>query len=205
MCSQLTIAFISSASALLGAIIGAGSTIFSVWYSKRLQSKGKVCLYAKIVHERSTGKNWGFYKDDKLKINDTILIIPVWLEVVNTCGIPRIVRDVNLYAYRKEFEIGKFTQIQSSKNKREEDKLANNESYTLVIPEKSAQRFRMEFILHKSQIEYTDKAFDRIHLKYYDEKNIRHTCKFVDIIGDWERRGLKVQEEFVSLIEDTNT
>jgi hypothetical protein len=95
---NLKLAFISAGAALLGSIIGAIATLAATWMGKKIQHNGKVRLFAKIVHSKGKiNEAWGFYKnDDDLGLYFTI---PIWLDVCNTCGVSRVIRDVNLIAY----------------------------------------------------------------------------------------------------------
>jgi len=60
------IALISAGAALLSAIIGALATLVTTWLNKKVQSSGKVSLYAKLANSKgSINRSWGFYKSEK--------------------------------------------------------------------------------------------------------------------------------------------
>ena len=104
-------ALISAGAALLGAIIGALATLATTWLNKKIQSSGKVSLYAKIVHSKGeVNAPWGYYRSG-IK-SGLFMQVPIWLDVCNTCGISRIIRNINLYAYSDKDEVAVFTQIQ---------------------------------------------------------------------------------------------
>lgn len=131
------IALISAGAALLGAIIGALASLATIWLNKKIQSHGKILLYAKIVNSKDPiGKPWGFYKIKNK--SELYMQVPIWLDVCNTCGISRIIRNVNLYAYANKNEVAVFTQIQRIGDGKEAILLGNNEAYTFVIPSNSA-------------------------------------------------------------------
>lgn len=156
-------ALISAGAALLGAIIGALATLAATWLNKKVQSSGKVLLYAKIVHSKGEiNKPWGYYKSrDKPGL---IMQVPIWLDVCNTCGISRIIRNINLYAYSSKDEVAVFTQIQRSGNGEKAIPFGDDESYTLVIPENSARRFNLYFMLHEQELPPDRKIFDELIL-----------------------------------------
>lgn len=61
------IALISTGAALLGAIIGALATIVATWVNKKVQSSGKVSLFAKIVYSKKKTINRGDITEVKQK------------------------------------------------------------------------------------------------------------------------------------------
>ena len=199
---QMQIAIISAGAALLGSLIGALATILSSWVTRKTQYIGKVTLYVKIVYEKtneernaSRTKTWRFQQDGNCKM----MVVPIWLEVCNTCGAPRIIRDVNLYAFKGNNEVATFTQIQRKGEGEKAIKFGNNESYTLVITENNAQRYEMMFALREDEIDSRDKVFDALVLQYFDENNGKHSYLLSTIPECWHIGELKRPREWVSL------
>lgn len=192
------IALISAGAALLGAIIGALATLASTWLNKKVQLSGKVSLYAKIVYSKGkVNRSWGYYRSQ----NKTGLFmqVPIWLDVCNTCGVSRILRNVNLYAYSGKEEIATFTQIQRVGEGEETILLGDNESYTLVIPANCARRFNLSFILHEEDLPADKKAFDELILTYFDEKNNIHAFCFAKPNDCWVEGTLRIEKQWISL------
>lgn len=185
---------ISSGSALLGAVIGAGATIVATILNEKLQEKGKVTLYMRHVAS-GTGKKWGYYQGE----TGMYLTVPVWLDVINESGIPRIIRDINMYAYKEGKEIKEFTQIQRIGDGKDAFKLGENEAYTLVIPEKSAKRYKLEFMLKKMDIDTEKQEFDQLVVIYFDEKNHKYAYDFEKISVCWKCGELKTTKGWIQL------
>ena len=125
--------------------------------------------------------------------------VPLWLDVCNTCGISRILRNVNLYAYYGKNEVAAFTQIQRIGDGNEAILLGENESYTLVIPANSARRYDLLFELHEQDIPSGSKEFDEIILTYFDEKNNIHAFHFVKPGRCWVEGPLDYINNWITL------
>ena len=192
------IALISAGAALLGAIIGALATLAATWLNKKVQSSGKVSLYAKIVHTKGKiNKAWGYYKSAG---NSGLFIqVPIWLDVCNTCGVSRIIRNVNLYAYAGMDEVAAFTQIQRVGDGEEAILLGDNESYTLVVPANCARRFDLSFVLDEKEMPPEKKEFDELILAYFDEKNNIQAFHFVKPNLFWVEGALKIEKQWITL------
>jgi hypothetical protein len=185
---------ISAGAALHGAIIGAIATLAATWLNKKLQYSGKVSLFLKIVHSKISGDPWGFYGNN----NNLNFQIPVWLDVCNTSGVSRIIRNVGLIAYLGNKEVASFVQIQAFGD---ENRVAfgDNESYTLVVPSNSARRFQMLFALHENDLSSENKMFDEIVLRYYDERNCIHAFYLIKPEKVWVRGALSNVKDWITL------
>lgn len=192
------IALISAGAALLGAIIGALATLAATWLNKKLQSSGKVSLYAKIVHTKGKiNMPWGYYKTENK--SGLYMQVPIWLDVCNTCGVSRIIRNVNLYAYAGKDEVAAFTQTQRIGDGEDAILLGDNESYTLVIPANCARRFNLSFMLHEQELPPDKKAFDELILTYFDEKNNIQAFHFVKPNHCWVEGALRIEKQWITL------
>lgn len=190
-------ALLSAGAALLGALIGAVATIATTWLNKKLQHTGKVRLFALIVCFEPTQEPWGFYYIDGV----LHFQIPIWLDVCNTSGVSRIIRDVNLYAYLGDKEVSAFEQAQAYGEKRVA--LGDNESYTLVIPANSARRFNMLFTLSENELSSENKNFDEVVLKYFDETNSIHAYHLTKPEKIWKQGSLKSVKDWITLDRET--
>lgn len=189
---------ISAGAALLGAIIGALATLATTWLNKKIQSSGKVSLYAKLVYSKGRiNRSWGYYKSqDK---GGLYMVVPIWLDICNTCGVSRIIRNINLYAYVEKEEVAVFTQIQRIGDGQEKITLGDNESYTLIIPPNSARRFDLEFILHEQEMLPDKREFNEIILSYFDEKNNIKAFHFLNLNSCWVEGPLIMGKQWINL------
>lgn len=192
------IAIFSAGAALLGSVIGAAATLLATWLSKKIQTSGKLSLHLKMVYTKGAiNKPWGFYRDQLTA--GLFMRVPLWLDVCNTSGISRIVRNINLYAYKDEEEVASFTQIQCISDGNSKIALGDNESYTLVIPANSARRFSLDFMLYESDVPTEEKDFDELILTYFDEKNIIHAFHFTGVDQCWIEGPLDTKREWITL------
>lgn len=190
------LALISAGAAILGSVIGAAATIFATYLSPKIQRSGKVRLYAKIVYlKNGNQQTWGFYSSNP----GIYMQVPIWLDVCNTSGISRVVRNINLYAYFKKREIASFTQIHRSDDSKRIITFGENEAYTLVIPSNSAKRFDLLFFLQEKDIESENKYFDELILSYYDENNKIHAFHFAQIDKCWVTEPLPKKNDWITL------
>lgn len=189
---------ISAGAGLAGAVIGAGATLLSTWLTKKLQINGKVSLCAKMVHI-PTGNHqpWGYYTSGTKP--GLYLMVPLWLDVCNTSGISRVLRNVNLFACSNKKEIASFTQIQRSGDRESAIPFGENEAYTVVVPANSAKRFEMLFILHEADLPPEEKDLDELILTYFDEKNQIHSFHLATIDQCWVKGSLPEQKSWITL------
>lgn len=196
--SDMQVAIVSGSIALFGAVIGAIATLAATWLTKRMQMAGKVSLYAKIVYSKSpVYPACGCYPSSTS--NGLFLRVPLWLDIVNTCGVSRIVRNVNLYAYSGKEEVASFTQIQRIGKGDSAISLGSSGAYTFVIPANSACRFDVEFMLKEAEISDSRKQFDKIILSYFDEKNRIHAFQLVCYDFRWTVGEIKTEKEWIIL------
>lgn len=191
-------AIVSGIIGLLGAVIGALATLVATWLTRKLQESGKVSLFTKMVYSKSSvDKACGYYQCQTEP--GLYLRIPLWLDIVNTSGISRIVRNVNLYAYSDKKQIAAFIQIQRLGDGEDAILLGNNEAYTFVIPPNSACRFDVEFILKETELSPNEKEFDEIVLSYFDEKNRIHAFHLINVDFCWAEKKIPMEKQWITL------
>lgn len=189
---------ISAGAGLTGAVIGAGATLLSTWLTKKLQTSGRVSLFAKIVYiPIGNNQTWGYYTSESKQ--GLYMAVPLWLDVCNTSGISHILRDVSLSAYSDKKEIASFKQIQRSSDGEKAVLFGDQESYTLVIPANSAKRFGMLFVLHEAELLSGKKDFDELILTYFDEKNQIHAFHFATVEQCWVNGSLPKPKNWIEL------
>lgn len=194
-------AIVSGIIGLLGAVIGALATLIATWLTRRMQISGKVSVFVKMVYlKSSTDKACGYYRSQLGP--GLYLRIPLWLDIVNTSGVSRIVRNVNLYAYSKKKEIAVFTQMQCIVNNGETYVLGDNGAYTFVIPPNSACRFDVEFMLKEAELSSDEKIFDEIVLSYFDEKNRIHAFHLINVDFCWVEKKIPMEKQWITLDEE---
>lgn len=194
-------AIVSGIIGLLGAVIGALATLVATWLTKKLQTSGKVSLFAKMVYSKSSAdKACGYYRSQMGP--GLYLRIPLWLDIVNTSGISRIVRNVNLYAYSDKKQLAAFTQIQRIGDGESAILLGNNEAYTFVIPPNNACRFDVEFMLAERDLSADEKEFDEIILSYFDEKNRIHAFHLMNVDFCWVGKKIPMEKQWITLDEE---
>ena len=195
---DLQSAIVSGCIGLGGAVIGAIATLVATWLTKKLQTAGKVSVFAKMVFSKSpTDKAPGYYKSQIR--SGLYLRLPLWLDIINTSGISRIVRNVNLSIYNNRKEVATFTQIQRIGSGDKAILLGDAESYTFVIPANSARRFDVEFILEETELSPDKKEFDEIVLSYFDEKNRIHAFHLLDVDFCWIEKQIPREKMWIAL------
>lgn len=175
---------ISAGAGLTGAVIGAGATLLSTWLTKKIQTSGKVTLHVSLVgSEAGDGTTCGFYLGE---IGEGFTMrVPVWLDVCNTCGVSRIVRNVSLFAYYNKQLVAEFAQIQAVDIGEKRKMLGDQGSYTVVVPGNSARRFSMEFMVREQDLPKENKQFDELIFTYFDEKDRINAFHFINIQNCW--------------------
>ena len=177
---QITIAKISALSALVGSIIGALATLSSTWLTKKLQEKGKVSVFCRLVASLPDGREFGIYQSGDG--TGMIMRVPMWIEVCNTSGISRFIRDVNVVGCIDKQEICEFIQFQGSNLGKENELIyGDNQAYTFVAEGNSTKRFHVEFAIKQSDLSEDSRNINSLRIRYYDEKNKKHTKEFYRI------------------------
>lgn len=163
---------------LFGAFIGGVISLMGQFVPYLLNRKGKVMIFMRFVYSEANGKTWGIQKEDKQ--NTLSFRIPLWIEIINTKGIPKIIRNVSLYAYYKGKLVSEFTQIQRVNSDTNGNNIkGNNEKYTFVISAYNSERYRLLYSASKEKLE--SKAIDEIRVSYYDDKNKFHESHLANV------------------------
>lgn len=185
---------ISAGAGLTGAVIGASATLLSTWLTKKLQTSGKVTLHVALVgSETGDGITCGFYSGQLDR--ELTMRVPIWLDVCNTSGIPRIVRNVSISAYRNKKLLVEFAQIQAVDIGEKRKMLGDQGSYTAVVPGNSARRFSMEFMVREQDLPKENKQFDELIFTYFDEKDRINAFHFMNVQNCWIEGPIHTEDE----------
>lgn len=189
---------ISAGAGLTGAVIGAGATLLSTWLTKKIQTSGKVTLHVSLVgSEAGDGTTCGFYSGG---IGEGLIMrVPVWLDVCNTSGVSRIVRNVSLFAYYNKKLVAEFAQIQAVDIGGKRKMLGDQGSYTVVVPGNSARRFSMEFMVKEQDVSKENKQFDELVFTYFDEKDKINAFHFIDVQNCWIEGPMHSEDRWITL------
>ena len=149
-----------------------------------LSNKGEIKLYAKFVFSHDNEpKLWGFKYDNSNKL---YLNVPLWVDIINTCGTSRVVRDLSINLKHGKHTVASMVQIQKITKTKDEDEttfLGDKGSYTCMVSAKGTKRLDIEYFLLKDVIQ-GDCFFDHLTLSYYDEKDILHDFFLAEIPED---------------------
>lgn len=181
---------------LLGALIAFISSVGIILIQKWIDKCGKIYLYYKFINVKIKQSPWGFYSEDSLT---QTLIIPSVFELQNTTNTTRVIRDICLYLYDGEKLACKMRQIEySTKNGNKSDEFGSvNNSYSFVLPPRSIQKTKCEFVLDISNTKTEKYKFNKIVLKYFDEKNKEKMYVLKTLENVWNNMPQKADEEWI--------
>lgn len=192
---------------LVGAIIGWLLSLATIVVQRHMDQKGKLYIFYKFKVQKDTGGHgWGFEKD---RDGNLCLTIPVAFELQNTSNATRVIRDVSLLLYRDNQLIGKMTQINYMQNITRTNGVAikgseyhygtEKGSYSFVLDPRSIQRQECHYTYKIAPSEKADKSFNRLVVRYYDEKNKAHLFQAKDISNSWDIKLFNPDEEWILL------
>ena len=168
---------------IIGAVMGAAISVMGQFVPYLLNRKGKVMIFMRFVYFEANGKPWGIQKNEEH--NTLSFRVPLWIEIINTKGIPKIIRNVSLYAYYKGKLVTEFTQVQRVNSDTNGNGIkGNNEKYTFVISAYNSERYRLLYSASQEKLE--SKAIDEIRVSYYDDKNKLHENHLVNVPQPFE-------------------
>ena len=89
----------------------------------------------------------------------------MWIEVCNTSGISRFIRDINIVGYIENKEVCEFVQLQGTNlGKKDETVYGDNQVYTFVVEENSTKRFYTEFAIKQFELQEENRNINRLSL-----------------------------------------
>ena len=188
MCKQILLICI-------GALISILTTVINKFVDGWLNKRGEVIIYRKRVYQQnSTNRTMEVYVHDN---NETLLVVPLWIEIQNTKKTPVIIRDFSLELYKNGDKIKKMKQISHQKNAPHESEICYGDSgnYSFLIKPESIMRYNLLYSLKKNDCE-TD--FDEIKIVYYDSKNKKITEKF-QTMDSWNLKKYGIDDDWIKL------
>lgn len=157
---------------LVGGFIGFMASILTSLVNDFRQKKGKVKIYSRFIYSKFyENSTWGFIK----RKNSMTFHVPIWIEVLNTSNVVKVLRDLNVVLFNNNIEICPMIQLDRSiftitENRETFERIqdfGNKSSYSLVIQPRSIERFEVSFEIKKSEVP-NKSNFDEIRLSYYD-------------------------------------
>lgn len=161
-----------------GAILGFTFSILTMLITNAMQERGKLFIYTKIIHAKvGNHQTWG-----ALNSSDGGLAfqVPLWVEILNTSNVPKVLRDFNLILFNNGIEIKGMTQI----NKAAEENLGIDGSYSFVISPRSISKIDCYFMIKQRDLP-EDAIFDEIKVSYYDTKGKQKLIHFKSLSDCW--------------------
>lgn len=191
---------------LIGAAIGLFSSVIILALERVLDRKGKLHIFYRFTRDLLTERGWGF---DQRDFGRCFLTIPAEFELQNTSNSTRVIRDVSLMLYNGDKCVAKMIQADHLKLTKKSGNViteqkdfhfgAEKGSYSFVLPPRSIQRQHCEYIAVVEKEEIEEKTFDRIKLRYYDEKNKAHFFDIREISDCWKTKHYEADEEWILL------
>lgn len=148
--------------------------VVALYIQKSLDKKGELLIYFRRINVSNT-KGWGFVQN--------CLLIPLYVDLLNTSNTNKVVRDFSLYLYDDKKEVEKLVQTTMAGN--DENKGVKtygivNDRYSFLVEGKSIVTAECLYMLKMQEL---DKGanYDRIIVRYYDENNKKHECELMKL------------------------
>ena len=171
------------ASTLIGAAIAFASSIGIIVVERLFDRSGKLKIYAKVVYHRTIeNRTWGFHNGSE----GMFFGVPIWIELENSSNTTRVIRDVNLVLYKGKTKVAEMVQINRSGKNDNEYIYANDGSYSFMADPKSIRQYTCYFSL--KQENGKDQSFDKIVLRYFNERDNEKLLFLAAVDGDWKTK-----------------
>lgn len=181
-------------STLIGAAIAFVSSIGIIVVERLFDRSGKLKIYAKVVYLRNNGNvTWGFHNASE----GMFFGVPLWIQLINTSNTTRVIRDVNLVLYRGKTRVAEMIQINSSGKSDNEYIFANDGSYSFVAEPRSVRQYSCYFNL--KQENGKDLFFDKIVLRYFNERDNEKQFVLATVDGDWKLKQFSRSGKWIHL------
>lgn len=190
---------------LVGGMIGFLSSIGMYIVERFVDRKGRIKVYYRFINHKNDQKSWGIRDHGQ----EVALLIPAVFELQNTSNSTRVIRDLNAELYDGKSFVAKMIQIECSvnthtsggkvKSETTEAFGTENGSYSFVLPPRSIQKQRVEFLLRIPKEETEKKQFNRIDISYYDEMDKKHSYIAKLGLDGWNMTGQVADNEWILL------
>lgn len=156
------------------------------------ENLGKIDIYRKIIISK-IGKKFGVYENE----GKIIMILPVYIEIINTKNMPYVIRNFNMEIWNKGKRIDSMIQSNKDRGKnRKETFYGENGIYSFLIEKRNIKHFELLFLLEKNK---ENQEFDEIKVSYYDINNKKIVIPFFKDINSWEIKEYIVEKEWTKL------
>lgn len=187
---------------LISALVSIIVSCVSSWITLSLPKLKKPKIYVKFVGSRITESlsSLGYIKTT----NGLSLHVPLLLDICNTSGVSKIIRNISLFAYKDKDFIAEFKQCQGNtinSNKSDAVTLGDEGSYTTVVPANSSKRLTLQFFLSQRDVSMGVNQFNKLYLSYHDENDNLLSFYLTDIDATWIEGTLVHPKQWISLNE----
>lgn len=191
--------------AIVGGVIGFVSSAGIIVLERILNKAGKLKLYYKFIHVKFDNASWGI-RDNREMFT---LMVPVSFELQNTSNTTRVIRDLSVELYRGDKQVGRMRQIERGEfsikegdmvvDKSSETYGGEKGSYSFVLPPRSIQKQKCEYMYSIMKADAEKYSFDKLKISYYDERDKKkeYTAK-ADLAG-WKMGTQEPDHEWVRL------
>ena len=184
---------------LISALVSIIVSCVSSWITLSLPKLKKPKIYVKFVGSRITESlsSLGYIETS----NGTSLHVPLWLDICNTSGVSKIIRNISLFAYNDSKFVVEFKQCEGCKNKSGSIILGDEGAYTTVVPANSSKRLTLQFFLSQRDVSMGVNQFNKLYLSYHDENDNLLSFYLTDIDATWIEGTLAHPKQWISLNE----
>lgn len=187
-------------SIFISALVSIIVACISSWITLSLPKFRKPKIYVKFVGSRITESLSSLgYIETSIGIS---LHVPLWLDICNTSGVSKIIRNISLFAYNDSKFIAEFKQCEGNTNNPNKPNaiiLGDEGAYTTVVPANSSKRLTLQFFLYQSDVSIGTNQFNKLYLSYYDENNNLLSFYLTDIEANWIEGTLVHPKQWISL------
>ena len=187
---------------LISALVSIIVSCVSSWITLSLPKLKKSKIYVKFVGSRITESlsSLGYIKTT----NGLSLHVPLWLDICNTAGVSKIIRNISLLAYKDSNFVAEFSQCQGNTNNPNKPGaiiLGDEGAYTTVVPANSSKRLTLQFFLSQRDVSMGVNQFNKLYLSYHDENDNLLSFYLTDIDATWIEGTLVHPKQWISLNE----
>ena len=189
---------------LIGAAIGFCSSAGIILLERAINRAGKLNIYYKFIHAKADGHPWGV-RDNGSSFS---LIIPAVFELQNISNSTRIIRNLDVELFCEGKFVARMVQIEYDECSETKGngvvKVVNrfggdNGTYSFVLPPRSIQKQKCEFVFSMPK-EYADTYnFDSLMITYYNERDKKKQFTAKKELNGWQTGFHKADSDWVKL------
>ena len=189
---------------IVGGLIGLVSSLLTIIAQRKLDEKGELNIFYKFSNRKETGESWGFKEGVD---EQRLFIVPIVYEFQNTSNVTRVLRDVSLLLYNKNDFVCKMVQVDQINvtnykgntvvNENEYVYGSENGSYSFVVGPRSIIQYKCEYMYKVANTEITNLLFDKVMIRYFDERNKEHLFTVRNISDCWEIKTYQADKDWI--------